>query len=271
MIALRSVRVLATLALLGASACSQDDAIRRFTPADADARARAYLGLFIAGHVDSATAQLLPSLQGPDADQQLARIRELFAGQPTDSTHAIGAQTNNFNGVRHVNMTYELHSPRGWMIANVATVDSAGGWFVEGVSASSIDRPLEEQNRFLLRDKTPLHYLWLLLTILAPVFAFGTAVWIASRRAMPQRWRWVFASVLGLGMFRLNWTTGETAVRVVHLQLGSAGFMRAGAAAPWLLTFALPVGAVAALLRYRRWSAGRSVVRVEDAAIQPTT
>ena len=270
MITLRSVRWFATLALLGSAACGEDDAIRRFTPADADARARAYLGLFIAGHVDSATAHLLPSLQGADADQQLARIRDVFDGQPTDSMHAIGAQTNNFNGIRHVNMTYELHSARGWMVANVATVDSAGGWFVEGVSASPIDRPLEEQNRFSLRGKTAFHYLWLLLTILAPVLSFGTAVWIASRRAMPRRWRWVFASVLGLGMFRLNWTTGETAIRVAHIQLGSAGIMRAGAAAPWILSFALPLGAIAALLRYRRWSTSRSVVGVEDAAMQPT-
>ena len=271
MITLRPIRRLATLALLGCSACSREDAIRRFTPADADARARAYLGLFIAGHVDSATARLLPSLQGGDADQQLARIRDVFDGQPTDSTRAIGAQTNNFSGIRHVNMTYELHSARGWMVANVATVDSAGGWFVEGVSASPIDRPLEEQNRFILRGKTPVHYLWLLLTILAPVLSFGTAVWIASRRAMPRRWRWVFASVVGLGMFSLNWTTGETAIRVVHFQLGSAGVMRAGAAAPWILTFALPLGAVAALLRYRRWSSSRSVAgAMEDTAMQPT-
>ena len=267
MIALRSVRLLAVLAVTGLLACSQEDAIRRFTPADADARARAYLGLFTAGQVDSATARLLPALQGEEANRQLAKIGELLDAQRLDSTHAIGAQANNFNGTRHVNLTYEMHSARGWMVANVATVDSAGGWFVEGVSARPIDRPLEEQNSFTLLGKSPMHYLWLLLTFLAPLFSFGTAIWIASRRAMPRRWRWVFASLLGLGMFSLNWTTGETAYRLVHIQFGSAGVMRAGFAAPWILTFALPVGAIAALARYRAWQAGRGLSGVTDVAV----
>src|SRR6476661_7400800 len=234
MITLRPVRLLAVLALLGLSACSQNDAMRRFTPFDVDVRSQAYLRLFTAGHVDSATARLLPSLQGEEANRQLAKIGGLLDAQRFDSTHVIGAQRNDVNGTRHVNLTYELHTARGWMVANVATLDSAGTWFVEGVSATPIDRPLEETTAFTLRGKTPLHYLWLVLTILAPLFSLGTAVWIGSRRAMPRRWRWVFASLLGVGMFSLNWTTGETAFRVVHIQFGAAGVMRAGLAAPWI-------------------------------------
>lgn len=260
MTTLRALRMLALLAALGLSACSQEDVVRWLTPADADARARAYLGLFTARRVDSAVARLLPTLQGPEADQQLAAIGRRLDGQRFDSTHAIGAQTNVVNGVRHVNMTYELHSARGWTVANVATVDSAGGWFVEGLSVTPIDRPLEETTHFTLRDKTAVHYLWLVLTILALVISLATAVWIGSRRAMPRRWRWVLASLIGLGGFSLNWTTGETAIRLISLHLGSAGVVRAGEAAPWILTFALPVGAIAALLRYRRWRASPSVL-----------
>jgi hypothetical protein len=258
--------MLTLLAAMGLSACSQEDAIRRFTPPDADARARAYLGLFTAGRADSAVARLLPGLRGPEANQQLATIGGLLDGQRFDSTHAIGAHTNVFNGVRHVNMTYELHSARGWTVANVATVDSAGGWFIEGVSVTPIDRPLEETMRFTLRGKTAVHYLWLLLTILGPVVSLGTAVWIGSRRAMPRRWRWVLASLIGIGGFSLNWTTGETAFRLIHLQLLFGGVMRAAPAAPWILTFALPVGAIAALVRYRRWRASTSVPVVPEGA-----
>jgi hypothetical protein len=246
-------------AVTGLSACSQEDALRRFTPADADARARAYLGLFAAGRADSATARLLPALQGPQADQQLARIGGLLQGQRLDSTHVIGAQTNVFNGVRHVNMTYEMHSGRGWLVANVATVDSASGWFVEGVYVTPIERPLEETTGFTLRGKTAIHYLWLTLTILAAACSLGTAVWIGSRRGMPGRWRWVAGSLIGLGGFSLDWTSGETAIRLAHLQLGAAGIVRAGLAAPWIITFALPIGAIAALMRYRQWRAGRTL------------
>jgi hypothetical protein len=256
LVSLRSLHLLAALSVIGLSACDQEAAMRRLTPADADARARAYLQLFTAGYVDSATARLHPALRGAEADQQLAKIGELLDAQRLDSIHVVGAQTNVVNGVRHVNMTYEMRSPRSWMVANVGTIDSAGGWFVEGVYVRPIDRPIEEATAFTLRGKPAVHYLWLLCTVLAAGFSFGVAGWIATRRAMPRRWRWVFASLIGLGGFSLNWATGETAVRLVHFQLASAGFMRPGLAAPWILTFAVPVGAIAALLRYRRWRAG---------------
>jgi hypothetical protein len=112
---------------------------------------------------------------------------------------------------------------------------------------------------FTMKGKTAVHYAWVLLTMLAGAFSLGTAAWIASRRAMPQRWRWVFASLVGLGGFSLNWATGETAVKLVNFQLASAGVTRFGVTAPWVLTFAVPVGAIAALMRYRRWRSGGDV------------
>jgi hypothetical protein len=247
----RAYAAVFTIALVG---CDANDAIRRFTPADADTRARAYLALFTTGQVDSAIARLHPTLAGPDATLQLNKVGELLGGQRFDSTRVVGAQTNTVDGVRHVNLTYELHSARGWSLANVATVDSANTWFVEGVTARTLDRPLEELTAFDFRGKNARHYLWLLLTILAAATSISTACWIATRRQMPKRWRWVLASLLGVGAFSINWATGAMAFSPINIQLAAAAFTRAGPVAPWILTFGLPVGAVAALLRYRRWT-----------------
>jgi hypothetical protein len=247
------LRAYAVVLVLASTACSAEDAFRRFTPVDADNRARAYLALFTAGRVDSARTRLVPQLAGPKADEELARIGTILTGQQFDSTRVIGAQTNVIDGVRHVNLTYELHSARGWSIANVATIDSAGSWFIEGVSARTIDRPLEELTQFGLRGKTTRHYLWLVLTILAAVISISTACWIGTRREMPRRWRWVFASLLGVGAFSINWASGEIGVRLFNIQFASAAALRAAPVAPWILTFAIPVGALGALLRYRRW------------------
>jgi hypothetical protein len=38
-------------------------------------------------------------------------------------------------------------------------------WFVEGVSARVLAQPLEIAARFSLRNKTPLHYAWLIVTV----------------------------------------------------------------------------------------------------------
>src|SRR5450759_117588 len=150
----RPYAVIFTIALV---ACDANDAIRRFTPADADTRARAYLALFTAGQVDSAVARLQPKLAGPEATLQLNKIGELLDRQSFDSTRVVGAQTNTVDGVRHVNLTYELHSARGWSLANVATVDSANTWFVEGITARPLDRPLEAVSYTHLRAHETRH------------------------------------------------------------------------------------------------------------------
>ncbi|HEX8941513.1 MAG TPA: hypothetical protein VF785_00165, partial [Gemmatimonadaceae bacterium] len=60
-----------SIAALVLAACSGENAIRRFTPQDADARARAYLALFTRDQPDSAAARLVPALAGADAQREL--------------------------------------------------------------------------------------------------------------------------------------------------------------------------------------------------------
>jgi hypothetical protein len=254
MLTLRNV--IAVGLFVGPVACGGDYAMRRFTPADADARARAYLALFTRDRSDSAAARLLPQLASQAAKQELAKIAALLKDQRFDSSTVIGARVNSINGVRHVNLSYELHSAMGWSVANVATVDSANTWFVEGVSANRIARPLEDEARFTLAGKPPRQYAWLLISILCLVASLGVAVFIATRRDMPKRWRWVLVSLLGLGSFSLNWNTGVTVTNLVAVRIGAAAFARAAPVVPWIITFSLPVGALSAFLQYRHWRAG---------------
>jgi hypothetical protein len=241
------------LLALALGGCRADDALRRFTPAEADTRARGYLALFAAHRGAEAETRLLPGMSGSEAHTAYVAIDSLLGGQHFDSVRVIGSAVNTINGVRHTNLTYEFKSQSGWILANVATVDSAGTWFVEALHARPMPQPLEVTNTFTLGGGSPLHYAWLILTIACAVVSLGTAIWLATRRQMPKRWRWVFLALLGVGGFSLNWTTGETAFRIVNVQLFGAGAMRLGPAAPWILTFGLPVGAILSLMRYRRW------------------
>lgn len=249
--AVRAVLCVAGLALLGG--CSADDMVRRITPPEADTRAREYLALFTRRQVDSAMARLHPQLATADARVQLGKIEAVLGGQQLDSMAIVGVQVNAINGTRHANISYQMHSPGGYFLGNVATVDSIGTWFVEGVSARTLERSLEEQTRFTLAGKSPIHYFWLVLTAVCGIVSLGTMGFIASRRGMPRRWRWALASIIGVSPVDLNWATGLTGVRPFSLQLGAAAFMHAGRYAPWIITFALPLGAIVALDRYRRW------------------
>jgi hypothetical protein len=236
-----------------ASACSGEKMLRRFTPADADLRAREYLGLFTRHQGDSAEARLAAGVAGPETHRAIARLDTLLAGLRFDSVRVIGAQVSTHNGVRRTNLSYQLHAQRGWFMANVASIDSAGTWSVDGVSAAPIPRPLELETNFTLRGRSILHYVWLALTIASIAFSAGVALFIAIQQRMPNRWRLVLASLVGVGAFSMNWATGEIGVRPWNVELLSAAVVRAGPVAPWVLTFALPIGAILAVHRYYRW------------------
>lgn len=247
--------------------CSDNDMLERLTPRDADARARDYLALFVRDRTDSALDRLHPTLQSPEARLELRRIADLLRNERFDTTRVIGALTNTVNGVRHVNLTYELHSSFSWFLANVATVDSANTWFVEGVSTRTIPQPLEVAAEFTLANRSLIHYLWLVLTVAAVLTSIGTALFLMTRRGMPRRWLWVLFACLGGGAFSLNWATGAVNFKLLNVQLLCGGFVRFGPASPWIIVFALPVGAIMGIAHYSRWQA----TQVASAELPPSS
>ena len=250
--------------------CSQETIMARYTPADADARARTYIAQIARGNVDSAIARLEPSIADARGRREMQKIGDLLRGENFDSTRVIGAQTTTVSDVRRVNLAYELHSAHGWFVASVATVDSANQWFVEGVTAQSIAHPLEQDMAFQLSGKSFTHYAWLAIAFAAAAMSIGVAVFLAFRPAMPKRWRWVLLSFVGVGAFRLNWATGAIDFNAISFQVGSASILKSGVVAPWILSFGIPVGAIAAFAAYRQWRiASLPPAGVQDSAPNP--
>ncbi|HET6765531.1 MAG TPA: hypothetical protein VFH27_17750 [Longimicrobiaceae bacterium] len=246
--------------------------IRRFTPPDADARARAYLAQIARGQADSAEARLAPALAGPDAHAEFQKIQSVLRGTRFDSLHVVGAQVNTMNGVRHVNLSYEFRGPRGWVLASVGTMDEGGQWFVEGLFARAIPEPLERANAFQLAGKSTLHYLWLAAMAISFLVSLGTAVFMATRKRLPGRWTLALSSLVGLGGFSLNWSDGTATIRLVAFQILGVGAFKTGPGASWVLTFSLPLCAIIALLIYRRWrtKGDGASDRVSDRSVDPS-
>jgi hypothetical protein len=191
-------------------------------------------------NAEEAIRQMTPA----DADARAREYIALFTRRQVDS--ALGKL-----------LPTQVTSEAREQLSLIATVDTAGTWFVEGVSARTLDRSLEQQTRFTFAGKSPVHYVWLLIMVVVATFSSGTAIFIATRRGMPRRWWWVFASLIGVSPVDLNWATSVVNTRMLSVQLFAAAFVRAGPAAPWILTFALPLGAGLALERHARWKRER--------------
>ena len=228
----------------------------KMTTPEERAFAESYLRLLSTGEIDSAAALLAPGLRSDTTVRMLQEVSALLRGTRLDSLHVIGVNSNQHVGTktRELNLSYEAPTANGgWLTTNVATRSAQGATWVIGVSAHFVPRRLEDLNAFTLAHKSIANYLWLALAALMPVITIGTAVRLFAAKGMPRRWLWGLIALIASPAFILNWTTGQAAMANSLFVLFGAALARPGAAAPWSITFAIPVGALIAYLRLRAW------------------
>jgi len=251
-------RPVSLASLVLATACASDltSFANRFTTAEERTFPRTYLQLLADAHVDSAFSLLAPELRTDTARNALSQVATLLKDARLDSMRLIGTNINSLAGnTRSVNLTYEMPTmtTARWVMSNVATRRAGSSIFVIGVSARPIQGPLEVLNRFTLSGKSVIHYAWLTLAIVVPVITITVAVLVARARGMPRRWLWVFGSLVATPAFFLNWTTGEVGVRSAFFLFSGGAATSAGPSAPWVVSFAIPIGAAIAYLKVLRW------------------
>lgn len=217
-----------------------------------DARARRYIQLLTEGQHDSLLAHTPPQGRA-SAQSGLAQIDSLIGHQRLDSVQLINANKTQFsNGITALKLTYEAKKDSGWVVLAVATVDSAAFWYLDGIRVDLVPGELARANEFSLVRRPVKHYLFLLAVVLCLASTIGSALYLATRRDFPNRWRWVFCSLIGVCSLQMNWMTGDVAFKPLNFQVFASGAVRSSLYMPWILTAALPIGAAIALYRYSR-------------------
>jgi hypothetical protein len=247
-------------------ACSVDPArlaLRHTTPGERRF-AHSYLQLLADSSLDSAFAFLPPELRSDTARRALEGVAGILRHAQLDSIRVIGLNLNTMTGRdswRDVNLSYEFPGvlPQ-WVAASVATRQRAGAITVIGFSAYPLPGPLETLNRFSFAGKSAGHYLLLILAALLPVLSIWVAVKVILARGMPRRWLWAIAALLGSPVFALNWTTGQTSFAESWFLLFCASAIKAGPAAPWIVSVAVPIGSGVSYLKLRTWRRSRASV-----------
>jgi hypothetical protein len=247
--------------LLGCSPPDLDSFARKHTTPEERAFAENYLRLLSGAQLDSAATLLAPNLRTDTVAHGLKVVSVLLHDARLDSLHLIGVNIVNHAGTqsRDVNLSYEMPTTgTRWLTASVAARSAQGHTSVIGFSADVLPRRLEELHAFTLADKSFMHYVWLVLAALMPVVTIAMAIRVIRAKGMPRRWLWAVVALIASPAFTLNWTTGQARLANNLFILFGAAFGRPGAAAPWLLTFAMPIGAFVAYLRFRAWRNARS-------------
>jgi hypothetical protein len=233
------------------AACGPDTLTKRIATPERDARAQRVLHLVVAGQRDSLRAW--ERFEGDSATiaRGFVLVDSVLGGRRVDSLALVGANSFSNATTDRVTLSYEFRTESGWRLASVTTLDSASTWALLGFHVEPLPGELRTVNDFHLAGRSAAQYLALLATVASAILTLGTAIFLATRRSFPKRWRWVLASLVGVGMVSVNWTTGELATQLVSVQLFGGSFIRASEFAPWVLSFSFPIGAIVALNRYR--------------------
>lgn len=257
---MRFVRALLSCALLLCLlACDQQAWFDKFVPKEEAEIARQVLASLGSRDLAAIEPQLDASLAGPETRQKLQEVAAQFPAGPPKSTQVVGSNTMTTSDRVTYSLTFQYEYPDRWLLANVVLQRTGGELKIAGVHVNRLVDSLQNQNRFTLAGKGPLHWTFLTLAVAIPLFIVVTLV-VCARTPIPRRkWLWMLFVAVGLVQVSLNWSTGEWGISPVAFLLLGAAFQKTGPVAPYVLTIALPVGAVVFLLRRPDWLAAAAV------------
>ena len=237
----------AVLLVTALQGCRPSRDIEKIVPPGHDQFAREYIASVRNGDYDRGMAALIPHLlKIPGARDSLAAVvRRIPPGG--DSLRLIGVnwvRKKSFDGgdLLESLLVYEYQAPTGWGVITTGVVEEMGVRFITGLRGERYDQSQRAINAFTFAGKSPVHYFVVLLAISAAVASFAYAL-AAAFTPMPRRWLWALLSLVGGSGLTLNWSTGQVAFSLLSINLFGAGFKRMGAG-PWLITAAVPLGAI---------------------------
>src|SRR5690606_22891732 len=124
-----------------------------------------------------------------------------------------------------------------------------------GLNATPLAASLQEINGFSFKNADGTHYLFLAAATIIPVFIITTLVVCIRTKIARRKWLWVIFILLGVTSFSLNWTTGQTGVSPLSIQLLGVSATASSVYSPWIISVSLPIGAIVFWLRRRKLTA----------------
>ena len=253
---MRQLAALALVALLAVGCVDEKALLARFAPKDHDQLARQFLDRL--RHADSAAAHAMlePTVAANTAAADIERLVGLMNyGEPL-AVELIGVNVRFFKpvgaeGTQQSNLTYEIQFQQRWLLAAFVITSTKEGPRISSGNLQPLPDSLRVLNRFTLRNKSLVHYLFL-AAVAGVLVLIVVALVLCARTKLRRRWLWMIFIAVGLGKFSLNWSTGQWEVAPISILLLGAAYMRASSYAPVVVSFGVPVGAIVFLTLRRR-------------------
>lgn len=240
----RLLLVLLSMTLCAVSACDGEDWFNKFIPQEEAAEGQKLIAQLAARDFNAIEPRLDVVLRTSDAREKLNQLADYIPRSSPKSVATIGAHTFKGTTDTRFDLTYEYEYETTWMIANMVLSRKADQLLIEGLHLNLVSQSQKTINAFALRDKGALQIGFLVITAVVPLFILATLVVCFRTVVAKRKWLWYLFIAIGVVQFQLNWTTGALNIVPVGFLLLGGGFTRAGPYAPYVLAFALPIGAI---------------------------
>jgi hypothetical protein len=220
-------------------------------PKDDDARARQFIDDVRHADDSAAKAMLDSSLPEDKVDAALSQIEAMLPKGDLLSVELVGCNVTLTSGRRVDELSYQLHFPGAWLVANFVLKSQDGATMISGFHLTPMTDSLANINRFGLIGKPQLNYFVLACCVAFPILTLAALV-LCLRSKVRRKWLWIVFILLGVMKFSLNWTTGACSLNSLSVVLLSSGCFSPGVYGPWTLYFGLPLGAVFFLVSRRK-------------------
>jgi hypothetical protein len=214
--------------------------------------------------VDKIIESFDPSADKDQLRSDMGKVIALVPQQEPTSVETLGGTVEcKGSGVCTKLITLEYKYPDRWIMFQVTVSNRSGRYAITDLFVRPESMPLESMRRFTLRGKGWLHYLILFTHLLVVGLAVYALVLCVRTPMKKQKWLWIIITILGIGKFGIEWSSGELWYKLAHISIlpGGWGFEPEGP----IMYFSIPAGAILFLLLRRR------LLRVDAPALQVNT
>ena len=225
--------------------CNQEKLLDKLTPHAEVEFSKKYFSFFQNQNYEAIEESIDNELKTTDLRGRLEQIANLFPKELPKKIDLVGSHTFEMADKTQTNLTFQYEFSKNWLIANIVLerIDN-GPVVVKGVSVNPIQDSLENINKFTLKNKSAIHYMFLLLAVAIPIFIVVTFVVCLRTPIKKLKWLWAIFILIGFVQCTINWSTGQVFYQLISFNLLGAGFFYGSQFGPVLLKVAFPLGAI---------------------------
>jgi len=235
--------------LLGLTGCKVGWLIDRTAP-DAVRDSKTYYEELRQRQVDQILQSFDPSADKDSLRAELPKVIALVPAQVPLSVETLGGTVEcKGTGICTKLITLEYKYPDRWILVQVTTSNGSGHYAITDLTVQPETMPIESISQFTLRRKGLPNYALLLMAVLSTGLALYALVLCIRTPIKKRKWLWVILTIIGIGEFGIEWSSGELWHKIFYITLPSGfGFETNG---PFMYV-STPAGAILFLLLRNR-------------------